>query len=282
MTLPQLTSKQNPLLKKIRHLASAAHGPLLVAEGIRVLEEANRAGCGLEAAVISDAFGSAPREQALLADWQSRGIRIYQISASLFQSISSVRTPQGAIALVQAPAYALHTFEPPPNPLLLCAFGLQDPGNLGTLIRAAAAAGASLVCTTPGTVAARNPKALRSSAGAFFHIPVVEHLEAHALDAYCRRHGIRMFRTDARAGLAHTQADLQSPCALLLGNEGSGMADAAYAGLPALHIPMSGATESLNVAMAGSILLFEAQRQRQQPPERAGNFPAESIDSARP
>jgi len=261
----RLTGKDNSLLKTLRKINRSprnASGELMAIEGIRVLVEAEKAGCEIEAVVIADGFGKEPREINLIERWLSRGIRIFQVGENLFASISSVQSPQGAMALVHAPRYTLNLIGQKEDALILCACGIQDPGNLGTLIRTGAAAGADMILTTKGTVSARNPKTLRASAGAFFNIPVVECLETAETLSYCERNNIRAYRTDARAGVSHTHADLKSSCAIFLGNEGSGVNEVDFARLPAIHIPMPGKTESLNVAAAGAILLFEAARQR--------------------
>jgi RNA methyltransferase, TrmH family len=265
MTVAKLTSKDNPVLKNIRLISSGsrkAPGNLVAVEGIRVLEEAARAEFKIEAVVISENFGLAAREQDLLSTWRARRVRTHIISDKLFGSLSGVQTPQGAIALVQVPEISLDQVIPESNMLIVCACGIQDPGNLGTLIRAAAAAGANLVCTIKGTVSARNPKVIRSSAGAFFHIPLVEHIEIRDFRNYCNSRSIRMYRTDASAGISHIKADLRSACSILLGNEGSGMSEEEYAGFSSIRIDMADNVESLNVAMAGTVILFEAFRQR--------------------
>ena len=231
-------------------------------EGVRILEEAENSGCEIEAVVIADGFGKEPREKNLLDRWRTRGISVFQVGENLFASISAVRTPQGAAALGRVPQYSLSEIVRGERALILCVSGVQDPGNLGTLIRTGAAAGADMVLTTTGTVSARNPKTLRASAGAFFNIPVIEHLKDGELLSYCERNRISMYRTDARAGVSHTQADLASSCAVFLGGEGGGINNEAFVHLPAIHIPMPGNAESLNVAATGAILLFEAVRQR--------------------
>lgn len=267
--IPHLTSRANPLLKKIRLAGSGsrrAGDDLVVAEGVRVLEEASSAGHALDAVVATPGFGAAPRERALLELWRARGVPLSTVDEPLFRSLSDVRAPQGALALVRVPPPALGLLPDPGAAPIVCALGLQDPGNLGTLIRAAAAAGAAFVCTVRGTVSARNPKAVRSSAGSFFRIPVVEHLEPADFLAYAAAHAIAVYCADAAAGTPYTLADLRGRCAFVLGNEGRGTEGAGLGSLPALRIPMARRTESLNVAMAGSILLFEAARQRAQGP----------------
>jgi TrmH family RNA methyltransferase len=265
MTISQLTSRNNPLLKTLRLVSSGsrrAPKELAVAEGILVLEEINRCRCKIEAVVISERFGASGKEENLLSAWLSKKVRTYRANANLFASISDVKTPQGAIALVRVPQLDLEKVFQLPNALVLFACGIQDPGNLGTLIRTAAAAGATLVGTAKGTVSARNPKTIRASAGACFRIPIVEHVEISAFLSYCNLHSIRAYRTDVCKGLPYMEADLASSCAILLGNEGSGISHEEFAGLSTIHIPMTEGVESLNVAMAGGIFLYEAWRQR--------------------
>jgi len=237
-------------------------------EGVRVLEEAENAGCEIDAVVITENFGNENRERKLLERWRARRIRVFLIGEKTFSSISAVRTPQGAMALAHTPVYVLDEIQYKERSLILCASGIQDPGNLGTLIRMGAAAGADMILTTTGTVSALNPKTLRASAGAFFHVPVIEHLKTGELLSYCDRNNIRMYRTSARDGVSYAKADLACSCAVFLGNEGAGVNDAALARLPVIHIPMSENTESLNVASAGAIIMFEAVRQRSEQIQR--------------
>jgi len=265
MTVLQLTSRDNPILKKFRLVSSGSRRApkgLVIAEGVRVLEEAESAAADIDAVVHSADFGAVPRERALLDRWLSRGVRLYKTSASLFQSISTVETPQGATALVRVPECQLDSAAAADNFLILYLCGIRDPGNLGTLIRTAAAVGATLVCTSKGTVSARSPKVIRASAGSFFRMPLAEHTDAGDFRKYCELHSIRIYRTDAREGVFYTEADLKSRCAILLGNEGSGIASGEFQDCPAVRIPMAEGIESLNVAIAGAVILFEALRQQ--------------------
>jgi TrmH family RNA methyltransferase len=267
MAITQLTGKNNPLLKTIRSLQSGARSApedLVIAEGVRILEEVTRSACEIAAVIISEDFGRTTREKNLLNAWVSQNARISRVDSKLFLSVSDVQAPQGALALVKRNVLNLEDSPASNNALILAACGIQDPGNLGTLIRTAAAAGASMICTSKGTVSARNPKAVRASAGAFFRVPLIEHVEVEDLLHYCEKQRISLYRTDVRKGLPYTEANLGSPCALLLGNEGSGIASSSFDNIPAIHIPMAEGIESLNVAVAGSIVLFEASRQRAQ------------------
>jgi TrmH family RNA methyltransferase len=263
-TITHLTSRGNPLLKKIRLLVSdsgRAPDELVVAEGNRVLHEVNRSGREIEAVVFSESFGRDTAERVLLEDWHNRGIRLYCVNQKLIASLSCLQTPQGAIALVKVPEVHFPP-ETDQDVLILYICGIQDPGNMGALIRTAAAPGVTLVCTAKGSVSARNPKAIRSSAGVFFHHTPAEQVDAGIFLQYCLDNSIQPYRTDTVCGAPYTETDLKSPCAILLGNEGSGMTEEKFAGLPAIHIPMMNEIESLNVALAGAVILFEACRQR--------------------
>ncbi len=265
MPIRSLTSKSNRLIKKIRLVAQQARKApvdLLLAEGIRALEEAVGAGLEIEAVLISDRYGSTDREQSLLESLLRASSNTCRVPDPVFSHLSGVQAPQGILALVRVQVLQLADMSLPDRPLVLCACGIQDPGNLGTLIRSAAAAGTALVCSLAGTVSARNPKAIRASAGALFRMPVVEQVSAQEFLEFCRRHSLPLLRSSARTGICYFNADLAQPCAILLGNEGSGLDESAWAGVPGVRIPMTPGVESLNVAAAGAILLFEARRQR--------------------
>ena len=120
------------------------------------------------------------------------GATVYRASAPVYQYITGVVSPQGALALVAVPHCILGDVALPRESIIACASGVQDPGNLGSLIRTSAAAGCAFVCTTPGTVSARNPKAVRASAGTFFRIPVVEQVEPAAVIAYAQERELRL------------------------------------------------------------------------------------------
>ena len=261
-----LTSRSNVFLKDIRRISSGSHKSeeIVLAEGIRVLEEVVNSGCIIDAVVVSEGFGSDPRESDLYRAWLLRKTRIYRTTEKIFQSLSSVRTGQGALAVVRVPVRHLPATDFP-DALILYAIGIQDPGNLGTLIRTSYASGASFVCTSPGTCDARNSKVIRSSAGLFFRSQPVENVPPDHFIRYCRERSIVMYRTDPLHGTAYTEADLTAPCAIFLGNEGSGLKDDGFTRFPSLRIPMIRQAESLNVALAGAVLLFEAARQRSLP-----------------
>jgi TrmH family RNA methyltransferase len=265
MRIRLITSKHNPLLKRLRLAAARtrrAPPDLVIAEGMHAVEEATAAGCMIEVCLVSTRFGNAQSEKHILEEWSCRRIEIYQAPEPVVRSVSDVVTPQGVIALVRVPLRSLSEFKAFHKPLILCAWGVQDPGNLGTLIRTAAAAGAAMVCTLAGTVSPRNPKSIRSSAGAFFRIPVVEEATPEQFFMHCRTEAIVPYRTSPTHGIPYFEADFTHSCAVLLGNEGSGVPQGNGSSLPSLRIPMAPGVESLNVAAAGAVLMLEAHRQR--------------------
>jgi RNA methyltransferase, TrmH family len=265
-----ITNRKNPLLKSIRLAASEARSSpreYVVAEGLRAVREAGRSGHRLEAILLSQSFAASAQENGSLASWLPPNVPIYWTTDLLFKSVSGVQSPQGILALVRVPLLALGEVFLPADPLILCACGIQDPGNLGTLVRTATAAQASMVCTTLGSVSARNPKAIRASAGTFFHIPVVERVSAAQFMELSARRNMRLYRTDAAAERSYLDCDFRPACAVLLGNEGAGIPDDEWKGAVSIRIPTAPEVESLNVAAAGAIILFEAYRQRILPPQ---------------
>ncbi|HTV04692.1 MAG TPA: RNA methyltransferase [Acidobacteriaceae bacterium] len=189
---------------------------------------------------------------------------ILALPQDIFASAVHTESPQGIAALVEPPTFPLKQVLDRPPQLLLIAAGLQDPGNLGTLLRSAEAFGATGYITLPGTVSTDNQKTLRASAGSIFRLPGSTICEDHLFHELAQRN-IKTFAAVATQGESPAQHNLTQPCALILGNEGSGIPPEILRRADArLTIPMPGPVESLNAAIAGSILLYEAARQRNQ------------------
>jgi TrmH family RNA methyltransferase len=261
----RITSRHHPVIRKIQRVAARVRGApadLVLAEGTKVLDEALSSPFGHEVVLVRDGYGSLGPEGRLLAEWARRGVPVYQTPEQQLLSLSDVLAPQGALALVHVPRNTLDRLALPPEPLVLCTCGIQDPGNLGTLLRTARATGVAAVITTSGTASVRNPKVIRSSAGAFFHLPVIERVDSHRLAGYLAHKGIRVFLARAAKGEPCWNVDLRGPSALVLGNESRGVQGAEWEGFSTVHIPMTPEAESLNVAAAGAILMYEAMKQR--------------------
>ena len=186
-----------------------------------------------------------------------------QVPDRLFEQLAQTQNPQGIAALVELPPHNLEIILRGQNLLLLLACGLQDPGNLGTLMRSAAAFGASALLTLHETVSPFNPKAVRSSAGAIFRLPVLEGVAAGELLHRLRAARVLIVAADRHSPTPLCQADLRGSLAILVGREASGLPlEIAREASLRLSIPIQPGVDSVNAATAGSVFLYEAARQR--------------------
>jgi TrmH family RNA methyltransferase len=252
-----VVSRQNAQVKALRAgLARGAPNPQgqIALEGLHLLQEAAKSRLRLHTVFVRAG------NEALLQRLDIGQADVLVLPPDVFSSATLTEQPQGIAALAEAPVFTLQAMLRG-NPLLVVAAGLQDPGNLGTLVRSAEAFGATGMILLPGTVSLWNGKTLRASSGSAFRLPVVS-LPAEQAFPALRETGIRLHAAVARNGA--NSADLRSPSALLIGNEGSGLPEAWVAQADArITLSYPGAVESLNAAVAGSVLLYEAMRQRQ-------------------
>ena len=201
----------------------------------------------------------------VLEKLKEQGIDCYKVSREQFADLSGVETPQGILAVVKERPYGLRDVLQAAVPLVVVCAGVQDPGNLGTIIRTADAVGASGVVLTRGTVDLYNPKALRSTMGSVFHLPIVQADEAAEALGELKKRRVRIIAADAAAKKDHYAADYKLPCAILVGNEGAGLDKEVLAlADEAVRIPMPGKAESLNVGISTAVILYEALRQRKE------------------
>jgi TrmH family RNA methyltransferase len=263
MPIRIVQSKQNARLKELRRaLASPGRnepglagieGPNLVAEAVRA---------GLHIACVFVAQGS---ERVLEALGLPERVEVLMMARELLDSALGTETPQPIAALVEPPDWTwAHVFGDRQSSaaLIVVLAGLQDPGNLGTIVRSAEAFGADGVICLSGTVSAWNPKAVRASAGSVFRVPVLAATEADAIQRL-RDAGVRIVATTVHGAQPADLIDLAEPVALVIGNEGHGVpVELAAKADAAITIPCPGPVESLNAAIATSVLLYEASRQR--------------------
>jgi TrmH family RNA methyltransferase len=259
--LRQVSSKENVLVKELRHSfaqAALTEDGYCAIEGVRLLEEALRSGLRVKAVF----FSQSARERAnRLLPQISTHADVLLLPDTVFRSAVATETPQGVAALVKLKPFAFADLLGN-NPLILGAAGVQDPGNLGTIIRSAEAMGASGVLTTEGTVHAINPKVIRASAGSLFRLPVVKMESAEAIRKL-REQGARILATSSHKGIPLDEADLTGACAIFVGSEGAGVSKELIAEADeVIAIPHSERVESLNAGIAASIILYEAARQR--------------------
>jgi TrmH family RNA methyltransferase len=250
----QITSRSNPRVRALRAALSARRGDALIGiEGFHLVREAVASGLLLQTLFVRE-----DRQNTLQDLPADAASEILVLSNSAFDSAAGTEASQGIAAILERPAAS---YIPRTGDLLLLADGLQDPGNLGTLIRSAEAFGAAAVALTPNTVDAWNGKCLRASAGAAFRVPLTAWDDGllgalRALDA-------RLLAAVPRGGTLAHQAVLGGTTVLIVGNEGAGVSTSLLSEADErITLETTGPTESLNAAVAGSLLLYEASRQR--------------------
>lgn len=263
--LRPVTGRHNALLKIVRRAFArdelTPEGECAV-EGMRIVEEAIRSGLHLRAVLFSE---SGQARAGRLLPQVAHQVETLLLPDKLFTSVVPSETPQGVAALVRVKSYTLEDLlgagEDGPA-LAVAVAGVQDPGNLGTILRSAEAFGASGVLLGENTVSAYNSKAVRASAGSIFRVPLLRQELKTALPAL-RERGLRLLATSSHKGTAVNDAQLTLPLALLVGSEGAGLAREVMAQVDeVVAIPHSPRVESLNVGMAASIALYEAGGQR--------------------
>ena len=254
-------SKQNARLKELRRaLANPLREDrgLVGIEGPNLLEEALRARLRIDCVFAAQGFEALLEKMPLPPETE-----ILLMPKDLLSSALTTEAPQPIAALVEPPDWTwAHLLAGAAAPLLVVLAALQDPGNLGAILRSAEAFGANGAITLPGTVSAWNPKTVRASAGSVFRMPVLAATEAELL-SHLRKANVRLLTTAVYGAQPANLVDLAGPVALLIGNEGNGVPlDLASKADGALTIPCPGPVESLNAAVAASVLLYEASRQR--------------------
>lgn len=235
-----------------------------VLEGPRLVEEALRREVEISTIYVADDARAA--FALLLTQADAAGIRRVALKDGVVDKLATTRTPQPILAVTPRPETvaldALTGAHTGPGPILVLV-GVADPGNLGTLLRSAEASGCTGVVSCGASVDAHHPRVVRASAGSVFGIPVVEPVGDPAAVVDALRAGGRRVLGASVDGRAAPEVDLAGPVALVLGNEAHGLDEAVLTRVDGMvSVPMTGKVESLNVAMAGTVLMFEAQRQR--------------------
>lgn len=255
-----ITSAHNTRIKWVRSLQASSRQrrqeQVFVIEGVRLAEEALAA--GWSARLILYSAELSPRGVELLPAYAAQGAPAEEVTPAVMRAASDTQTPQGILAVL-----AMQNLPAPPKlDFVLVADGVRDPGNLGSVLRTAAAAGVQLVYAPQGSVDLYAPKVVRAGMGAHFRLPL-RSAAWEQIAEEIRHAGLRVALADASASLPYTQADLRLPLALVIGSEASGAGQAAQELADMrLSIPMPGGMESLNAAAAAAILMFEVVRQR--------------------
>jgi TrmH family RNA methyltransferase len=260
-----ITSRDNQLVRRARAVREGRVQGQIFIEGLRLSEEAASAALDIDKVICTEAFALDARGASLLQLLGKARERLALVSESVFSSLSDTKTPQGVIILAARPHTGRAALEPKATatPLVVVMHQLNNPANAGAILRTAEAAGATGAITTAGTADIFSPKALRGAMGASFRLPLWTNAGFEEILGWCRQRSVRAIGSDLRATQAHTAIDWTKASALIVGAEASGLKSAEAAALDErVRIPMRPPVESLNVAVASAVVLYEAARQR--------------------
>lgn len=258
-----ITSTKNPKIQRIRSLLARPkerrEAGMFVLEGVRLVEEALAAGWAAELVLYAENVSA--RGRGIVNSFASRGAQVEEVAPEVLAAISDTQTPQGLLAVLPIQSLPL----PERLDFAFIPDGVRDPGNLGTMLRTAAAAGVGAIFLPPGTADPYSPKVLRAAMGAHFRLPIHSATWAE-IAASLSNASLQVYLAAAGEGIPYTKADFRSPVVLIIGGEAEGAGEeAARLAHTRVHIPMPGGINSLNAAVAAGILLFEAVRQRSNP-----------------
>lgn len=262
-----IRSRSNPLVRRLRALKEQGEREgLALLEGPKLIEEAALSGIPIVEVAASPRLTRSARGQRLARELEAHGTPIRWLLDEILDSLSEVEVSQGVLALVRRPSFEEAQLYRS-TPLLLVTVAIQNPGNLGGLLRTAEAAGASGAYLTDGSADPFAWKALRGSMGSAFRLPHLAGMRADEALTRLRARGVEAIATVAGAPTRYDELDLRRPVAFILGNEGAGLPEHVLHAIQIqVSIPMHGAVESLNVGVAAGALLFEAARQRARGP----------------
>jgi TrmH family RNA methyltransferase len=236
---------------------------LALAEGVRLVEEAVDAGIRLRGVLVSPALEATTRGRALKSVLAERGVTLEQVSEPELEKLADTEHPQGVLAVIEPRPWRIQDIRLAKGAVVIVLDGVQDPGNVGTILRTAHGLGAAGVVALPGTAELGNSKVMRGSMGALFRLPAITS-EAEEFLAWAKRSGVELWTTATEGEPVNRLIVSDRPAvALVLGNEGAGVSPAlASAARRRVAIPLASGVESLNVAVAAGILLYEVLRDR--------------------
>jgi RNA methyltransferase, TrmH family len=260
-----IVSRDNSLLRQARAVRDGKDETLIFVEGLRLCAEALRSGLKIHAVIYSNEIAQKERAAVLIDALGSVCERLGEVSEPLLATVSYTKTPQGVIVLATRPVSGkkrLVKKRGQPH-LLVVMDGINNPVNVGAIIRSAEAAGATGVITTGNSSDPFSPRALRGAMGSAFRLPIWHGASYGEALAWCAEQKIKTVCTDLKASHLHTEINWKGPRALILGSESTGLAaEQVEMTAAAVKIPMHGSVESLNVGIAAAVILYEAARQR--------------------
>ncbi|HVF41754.1 MAG TPA: RNA methyltransferase [Pyrinomonadaceae bacterium] len=259
-----ITSRKNTLAQRARSVRDGRERESVFVEGLRLCEEAMRAGVRTDFVLYTRPLEESERGARLLAGLREAGARVVAVSESVLESVSDTKTPQGVAAVARRPQSGPEVLERVNStPLVVILHGANNPSNAGAALRVAEAAGATGLIVTKGSVEIFSPKSLRGSMGSAFRLPVWAGATFGEALGWCAARGVRPAATAASARAAHTEIDWKTPRAVVLGPEAGGLTEEEVRACgESLRIPMREPVESLNLTTALAVVLYEAARQR--------------------
>ncbi|HLE63202.1 MAG TPA: RNA methyltransferase [Pyrinomonadaceae bacterium] len=260
-----ITSSDNSLLRHARKVREGKVDDEIFVEGLRLCEEALSSHLQITAVIFSDDTAQKPRANRFLTQVSEVCNRVVAVSEKLLATVSYTKTPQGIVVLAERPESgdSVLTRTASKAELLVVMHGLNNPVNVGAILRTAEAAGATGVITTTNTTDLFSPKALRGAMGSAFRLPIWQGASFNQVLLWCAQRNITTVSADVSGPTVYTEFDWNTPSALVIGPEANGLSsEEINATTAAINIPMHGSVESLNVAVATAIVLYEAARQR--------------------
>lgn len=260
-----ITSRDNSLLRRARAVRDGKIAGVIFVEGLRLCDEALRSRLSLEAVIYSEELAQKEKAKRLLNQLQEVCDRLASVSEALLGSISYTKTPQGIVVLASRPEMDETKFKAGQSamPLLVVMHGINNPVNVGAILRTAEAAGATGAIATANSADPFSPKALRGAMGSAFRLPIWTDASYANVLGWCAEQNIETVCADVEGSTLYTDIDWTGAKALIVGPESTGLtAEEVAAANAVVKIPMHGQVESLNVGVAASIVLYEAARQR--------------------
>jgi RNA methyltransferase, TrmH family len=269
----EISSAANPLVKRVRALADRKHRrreSAFVVQGIQPVWQAVEAGAGIEVLIVAPDLLRHAGAAAMVAAQEAGGVRVARVSPELFGRIADRDGPSGLAAIVRSAPAALADLVAGESALFAALHSPGNPGNVGTIIRTASAVGCDAVILIGPSADPYDPAAVKASMGAIFTVPVALAPSAAAFLDWARSRAVAVAATSASGSVSCWDADLPLPLAVVLGSEGTGLPDHLLAAADlCVAIPMTGTAESLNLAVAAGVLLYEVRRRTGLPLDRA-------------
>lgn len=261
-----IASNLQSTIRDLQRRKARGRRGLALIEGVRLVEEALAAGIAFRGVLVSPDLSRTARGTELVAELERHAVPVEETGARAFAQLADTETPQGIMAVIEPPRTRVEDFAPRPDAVTLVIDGVQDPGNVGTLIRTAHALGAAGTVVLRGTADPTSPKALRAAMGATFRHAVVS-LDDTGFIAWARKHGVTLWAAATDGTPLHRAVPSagrgRGPIAVIVGNEGAGIRPQLNAvAAQRVAIPLAQGAESLNVAVAAGILLYEVTRGR--------------------